>query len=159
MKPEDSLPRSQVPATCPYYWASSIQSIPPHPTSLWSILILSSHLLLCLPSGLFPSGFSTKTLYTPLLSLTRAICSAHLILHFITRIIFDEDCRSLNSSLCSFSHSLVSSSSLGPNVILNTLFSNILSLRSSLNESDQFSHPYKTTGKIIHIYNSLQLWT
>ena len=48
--------------------ASSIQSIPPHPTSWRSILILSSHLRLGLPSGLFPSGFPTKTLYTPLLS-------------------------------------------------------------------------------------------
>jgi len=49
-------------------WASSIQSIPPHPTSWRSILILSSHLRLGLPSGLFPSGFPTTTLYTPLLS-------------------------------------------------------------------------------------------
>ena len=31
-------------------------------------LILSSHLSLGLPSGLLPSGFPTKTLYTPLLS-------------------------------------------------------------------------------------------
>jgi hypothetical protein len=30
-----------------------------------SILILSSHLCLGLPSGLFPSGFPTKTMYTP----------------------------------------------------------------------------------------------
>jgi hypothetical protein len=33
------------------YWASSIQFIPPHPTSWRSILILSSHLRLGLPSG------------------------------------------------------------------------------------------------------------
>ena len=38
----------------------------PHPTSLIFNLILSSHLSLGLPSRLFPSSFSTKTLYTPL---------------------------------------------------------------------------------------------
>ena len=78
-------------------WASSIQSVPPHPTSWISILILSSHLRLGLPSGLFPSGFPTKTLYTLLLlSPIRATCPAHLILFdFITRIIFSEQYRSL----------------------------------------------------------------
>ena len=40
----------------------------PHPTSCRSILILSSNLHLVFPSGLFPSGFPYKTLYTPLLS-------------------------------------------------------------------------------------------
>ena len=44
--------------------AISIHSMPSHPTSWRSILILSSHLRLGLPSGLFPSGFPTKTLYT-----------------------------------------------------------------------------------------------
>jgi hypothetical protein len=50
-----------------------------------------------------------------------------------------------SSLLCSFLHSLVTSSLLGPNILLNTLFSNTLSLRSSLNVSNQVSHPYKTT--------------
>ena len=45
-------------------WASPIQSIYPHPTSWRSFLILYTHLRLVLPSGLFHSGFATKTLYT-----------------------------------------------------------------------------------------------
>ena len=100
-------------------WASSIQSIPPHPTSWRSILILSSHIRLGLPSGLFPSGFPTKTQYTSHLSPIRATCPAHLILlDLITRTIFGEEHRSLISSLCSFLHSPVTLSVLGPNILL-----------------------------------------
>ena len=47
------------------FWASPVQSIYPHPISWRSNLILSTHLRLGLPSGLLPSGFTTKTLYTP----------------------------------------------------------------------------------------------
>ena len=43
--------------------ASPIQTIYPHPTSWRSILILSTHLRLGLPSVLLPSVFPTKTLY------------------------------------------------------------------------------------------------
>ena len=52
----------------------------PHPTSWRSILILSTHLCLGLPSGLFPSGSPTKILYMPLLSLMRATCPAQPII-------------------------------------------------------------------------------
>jgi hypothetical protein len=80
-------------------WASLIQSIYPHPTSWKSILILSTHLRLGLPSGLFPSGFPTKTLYTPFSSTIRATCPTQLILlHFITRTISGEQYRSFSST-------------------------------------------------------------
>jgi len=86
-------------------WARSIQSTPPHLTSWKYILILSSHLRQGFPSGPFPSGFSNRTLCTPLLSPIRATCPAHL-LDLITRTISGEEYRSLTSSLCSCLHSL-----------------------------------------------------
>ena len=42
----------------------------------------------------------------------------------------------------------IASSHLGSNILLNTLLSNTLSLRSPLTESHQVPHPYKTTGQI-----------
>jgi hypothetical protein len=114
-------------------WASSIQSTHLHPTSRRSILILSSHLCLGLPSGLLSPGFPTKILYTPLPYPIRATCPAHFILlYFITRKILGEEYRLFRSSLCNFFHCPVTSSLLGSN-ILNTLFLNTLSLCSSLN--------------------------
>ena len=89
-------------------WASPIQSISPHPTSWRSILILSTHLCLGLPSGLFPSDFPAKTLYTPLSSPIHATCPAHLILlDFITRTILGEEYSSFSSSLYNLLHSLL----------------------------------------------------
>ena len=100
-------------------WASPIQSIYPHPTSWRSILIF--HLRLGLPSGLLLSGFSSKTLHTPLSSSIRATCPAHLIhLDFITHTILGEEYKSFSSSLCNLLHSPVTSPLLGSNSLLNT---------------------------------------
>ena len=73
------------------FWARPFQSIPPHLTSWRSILILFSRLRLVLPSGLFSSGFPTKTLFTPPFSPIRATWPSNLIhLYLITRIILGE---------------------------------------------------------------------
>jgi len=80
-------------------WASPIQSIYLYLTFWRSIIILSTHQRLVFPSGLFPSGFPTKTLYNPLSSPIRATCPAHLILlDFITRTILGEEYKSFSST-------------------------------------------------------------
>ena len=135
------------------FWATSIQSVPSHPTSWRSILILFFHLLLSLPSGLFPSGGFTTRFHHQHPVYTSAVphpCYMSRLPHssrFCHPKKLGEKYRSLSSSLCSFLHSPVTSSLLGPNILLSILFSNALGLRISLNVCDQVSHPYKATGK------------
>jgi hypothetical protein len=51
-----------------------------------------------------------------------------------------------SSSLCSLLQPPATSSLLGPNILLSTLFSNTLNLCSSLSVRYQVSHPYNTKG-------------
>ena len=101
------------------------------------------------PSLRFPHQDSIHPLSSPI----RATCPTHLILlDFITRTILGEEYKSFSCLLWNLLHSPVTSSLLGTNILLNTMFSNTLSFLSSRNVSDQVSHPYKTTGKIIFLY-------
>ena len=146
MEPEGSLPHSQVPATYPYPEPARSSL---HPTSHF----LKIHLNIILSSKpgspkwslSFRFPHQNHTYYSSPVPHTRYMPHPSHFLEFITRTILGEEYRSLSSSLCSFLYSPVASSLLGPNILLNILFSNTLSLRSSLNVSDQVSHPYKTT--------------
>ena len=117
--------------------------------------IPTSHLLEIYPNIIHPSTprspqwslslrFPRQDPIHPLSSPIRATCPAHLILlDFITRTKLGEEYKSFSSSLCNLLHSPVTSSLLGPNILLNTMFSNTLSFLSSRNVSDQISHSYK----------------
>ena len=91
---------------------------------------------------------------SPLLTHTRHMPSPSFLLDFITRKILGEEYKSFSFSLCNLLHSPVTLSLLGPNILITTS-SNTLSFLSSLNFSDQVSHPYKTTGKIIVLCTSI----
>ena len=144
MEPEGSLPHSQASATRPY--PGLAQSRPNAPTHLLEIHPNIIHPSTPRsPQRSLSSGLATRTLYASLSSSIRATCPAHLIrLDFMTRTILGEEYRPFSSSLCSLLHSPVSSSLLGLNILLNTIFSNTLSFLSSLAVSDQASHAHRT---------------
>ena len=129
MEPESSLPHSQEPATCPC--PEPARSSPyPHiplpedpfqyylPIYAWVSLVVS---LL----QVFPPKPCIR-LSSPLYMLHAPPISFFSILSPEQYWVRNTD--NISSSLCSFLHSLVTSSLFGTTILLNTLFSNILSL-------------------------------
>ena len=139
MEPEGLLPLSQEPATCPY--PEPEQSSPCPPTHFLKVLIN------ILPSTPGSSKWSLSFrcphqnhVYISSLPQTRYMPRPSHLLDFITRTILGEHYSTLSFSLCSFLHSPLTSSLLGPNNLPSTLFSNTLSLRSSLSVTKFHTH-------------------
>jgi hypothetical protein len=81
--------------------ARRIHSTPSHPIRLRFVLLLSSHLLVALPSG------SCLQIFLPnickhFFHLMYAVCPAHFIFLNLIIVIFDEDYKMWSSSLFSF---------------------------------------------------------
>jgi len=146
MEPECSLPHSQVPPPVPILTQlDPVHTPAPH--------FLKIHLNIILPSTPGSPKWSLSLrfphrnpVYTSPLLHTRYIPRPSHSSRFYHSNSNGWGVQSLSSSLWIVLHSLVTSSLLGPNILLNTLFSNFLSLRSSLSVSDKVSHPYRTAA-------------
>jgi hypothetical protein len=81
---------------------------------------LQSHLRLCLPNGLVSPVFPTKILYAFLISPVRTTCPTDILLHLNLIILMMSGEREQITKLLImyFSQSLVTSSPLGPNILL-----------------------------------------
>jgi hypothetical protein len=152
MELKGSLPYSQLPATCLYSEPAQSSPYPhiPHPED---------------PSQYYPPLFAWVSPVAlshrfPHQNLTHAYLSSQSMLHappisfFLILSPAQYWVRSTDHQLLvmKFSPPPCYLVPFRPNTLLNTLFSNTLSLRSSLNVSVQVSHPYKTTDKIIILF-------
>ena len=97
------------------------------------------------PSLRFPHQ---DLVHPPLLTHTHHMPSPSHSSRFVTRTILGEEYKSFSSSLCNLLHFPVTSSLLGPNILLNTLFSNTLSFLSSRSVNDQFHTHTKQQAKL-----------
>ena len=127
-----------------------------NPSPSWrSILILTSHIHLGLPSGLFPSYLPTKMMYAIPLFPICATWPAHFILLNHPNNIWWGSTDDKTPCYVVFSTPLISLSLLGSNIFLSTLLSNTLNLCSSLKvinqviptQSDMWTYTHDNTIK------------
>ena len=121
----------------------------------------TSHLLKIHPNIIYPSTPRSPLwspflrfpqqdpTHTPLLTHARHMPSPSHSSRLYHPTILSEVYKSFSSSLYILLNFPVTSSLLGPNILLNTMFSNTLCFLSSRNINYQVSHPYKTKGRIV----------
>jgi hypothetical protein len=130
----------------PLSWARSIQSTPPHSISPRSILILSTHLHRCLPSGLFPCSFPTNNLYSCYMPHTSDPPRLDYFNYTWQRI---QITKLLVMQFSPPTHHFIPLRSKYPPQ--HPVPKHPQSM-FSLNVRDRVSHPHRTTGKIIVLY-------
>ena len=109
---------------------------------------LHSHLcILKLPKDLFPSGFLTRITSEVLFAAVHATFLP--IWTLLDRLKNWGDVWLVKYLITWLYLVKVTSSLLGPNILLSTLLLNPLILHSSINITDQVLYPYKTIGRII----------
>ena len=136
----------------------------PDPVHTPTSYFLKIHLNIILPSKLRSPQRSLSfrfphqdPVHTSILPHTRYISRPSHFLHFITRTIWGEEYRSLRPLLRSFLHSPVTSSLSGPNILLNTPFSNTLSIRRCNNsEVNRIWVPIQQQRMVVDPVNQFQ---
>lgn len=118
-----------------------------HPVSLKSIVILYSHIRKGFPSGIFPPGVATKTLYSCFSPHCFATRSAYpLRFYLIVPAIIGEEHKSCNPALPKMCVSLATFYlCVDPSIVLNTLFRTCSSW-SLDTVKDQVHTPYTYQG-------------
>ena len=118
--------------------------------TLSSLYLSPSNIILPSTAGfsqwLFPSGFPTRHPYAFLFTPIFATCSTILMLYFSTLLVMVS-----NANFSLYTGTNVLAVCVGPCLFLGSLFSNILSVFSSLDMQDQGSHTHKA-GKSVFLY-------
>jgi hypothetical protein len=144
MEPEGSSPNSQELSTCPILSQTNLVHIIPSylskiPPPTYLLVFLAVSFLLNFSSIRYVFLFSTIHVTRP---------THFILLDLIILIILGEEYKSRSSLLCTFLHPPGTLSVFGPNILLSTLFTNTLSLCSSLNVRYQVLHRFRKKAKL-----------